>query len=285
MNILNIALILIAAGVVVAVLVRWFEKQIVFFPSRYPEGYWEPRALGLPVEDIFLTSGDLQLHGWYVPHPRAAGQILMCHGNAGNVTDRLELLQMLHAHVPANVFIFDYRGFGRSNGSPSENGVYEDAVAAFDWLKNADPELPIIVHGHSLGSAVAIDLATKRKAVAGLILESPFTNAKDMARRMFGGLPMHWFASMRWASDEKIATLHLPKLFLHGGKDLTIPLRLGEKLYQSAASPKEFVTIPNGDHNNLYLADSGTYFGSINRFMETCVEKIAATTHTNPQEP
>jgi len=285
MNLLNIALTLIAAGAAMALLVRWFEKQLVFFPSRYPEGYWEPRALGLQVEDIFFAAGDLELHGWYLPHPSAVGQILMCHGNAGNVSDRLELLHTLHAHVPANIFIFDYRGFGRSNGSPSETGVYEDAVAAFDWLNNADPDLPIIVHGHSLGSAVAIDLATKRDAVAGLILESPFTNAQDMARLMFGGLPMHWFASMRWASDEKIANLHMPKLFLHGGKDSTIPLRIGETLYHNAPAPKEFITIPHGDHNNLYLADTGTYFGSIKRFLEACSGKIAAAATATPREP
>lgn len=276
MQILNGMLFICAVVVVFALLVRWFEKQIVFHPSRYPEGYWQPKNFGLRPQDIyFKVGGNLQLHGWFLPHPHANGQILMCHGNAGNVSDRLELLSMLHQRVAAHVFIFDYRGFGRSEGTPSESGVYEDAAAAFDRLQSALPHLPVIVHGHSLGSAVAIELATRRSAVAGLILESSFTNARDMARLMFGPVPVQWLTSMRWASDEKIVNLPMPKLFLHGGRDTTVPQDLGEKLFRIAPSPKEFVTLAHADHNNLYIADSERYFGAINRFIVRCAEDRA----------
>jgi len=265
-------LLLVVGGLVVALLlVRVFERHMVFYPSRYPEGYWQPQSLGLAVRDVFFKAGNqLQLHGWLIPHPNARAQLLMCHGNAGNISDRLELLQILHSRIAANLFIFDYRGYGRSQGEPDERGVYDDAVAAFDWLQASATDLPVIVHGHSLGSAVAVELATRRSAVAGLILESPFTNARDMARLIFGRLPVHLLSSMRWASDEKIAQLHMPKLFLHGGADHTVPLRLGRQLFDRATAPKEFVAMPFGDHNNLYLIDSEQYFGAIQRLLEQC---------------
>lgn len=283
MHVINGLLFFFAAVVMFMLLVRWLEKQVVFYPSRYPEGYWQPEVFGLHPQDIYFSAdGKLQLHGWYFLHPQARGQILMCHGNAGNLSDRLELLRMLHERVAANIFIFDYRGYGRSDGAPSETGVYDDAVAAFDWLQSRAPQLPLVVHGHSLGSAVAIDLATRRPAVAGLILESPFTNARDMARLMFGTLPAHWLTSMRWASDTKIIGLRMPKLFLHGGNDTTVPLRLGQQLFQVAPPPKEFVAISHADHNNLYVADSDQYFGAISRLLNHCVEESAAQKSVAP---
>jgi len=286
MPVLNGLLYVFASAAILFLLVRWFEKQIVFYPSRYPEGHWQPETFGLRTQDIYFSSDQkLRLHGWYVLHPQARGQILMCHGNAGNVSDRLELLQMLHESVPANIFIFDYRGFGRSDGNPSEDGVYEDATAAFDWLRNAVTHLPIVVHGHSLGSAVAVELATRRPAVAGLILESSFTSARDMAQLMFWKLPVHWFTSMRWSSDEKIADLHMPKLFLHGGQDVTVPMHLGKKLFESAPEPKEFVAITQADHNNLYVADSETYFGAISRLLERCAQESNIKNPITPQHP
>ncbi len=263
--------VLVASVLIFFLLVRWLEKQIVFHPSRYPEGLWQPEVFGVQARDVtFQTTGNLQLHGWYISHPEARGQILMCHGNAGNVGDRLELLSLLHERVPAHLFIFDYRGYGRSDGRPSEKGVYEDAVAAFDWLQRETPDLPIMVHGHSLGAAVAVDLATRRP-VDGLLLESPFSNAKDMARLMFGKLPMHWLSSMQWANDVKIKDLRMPKIFLHGSQDVTIPIDLGKKLFHSAPSPKEFVAIDGADHNNLYVADDQAYFSAFSRLLDQSI--------------
>lgn len=272
MQILYTTIVVVVAVVFFAVLIRWVEKHIVFFPSRFPEGNWNPQSVGVEVREVFFSAGNLPLHGWHLTHPRPVAQILMCHGNAGNIAGRLDLLQSMQAHLAADIFIFDYRGFGRSGGAPTEDGVYEDAIAAFDWLRNAAPDLPVIVHGHSLGTAVAVELATRRRDVEGLILESPFTSGRDMARQMFGALPMHWIASMRWASDEKIADLHMPKLFLHGDRDTTVPLSLGQALYESAPPPKEIVIIPQAGHNDLYLVDSERYFGAISRFLEECAQ-------------
>lgn len=273
MPVLNTLLFLVAVAFMFALLLRWAEKQMVFYPSRYPEGHWQPEAFGLEPQDVYFeVDGKLLLHGWYVVHPQARTRILMCHGNAGNLSDRLELLRMWHERVAANILIFDYRGYGRSQGSPSERGLYADAVAALEMLRQQGPQLPVLVHGHSLGAAVAIDLATRRP-VDGLIVESPFTNARDMARLLFGRFPVHYLATMRWASDEKIIGLGMPKLFLHGANDTTVPLRLGQQLFEIAPQPKELVVVAHGDHNNLYLSDSNRYFGAINSLLNQTAEK------------
>jgi hypothetical protein len=271
---LRFAVIILLALLLLVLLVRRFERQMVFFPSQYPAGF-NPieTAARLNISEAWFSAADgVKLHGWFVPHPAPMATLLMCHGNAGNVSDRYEWLEMLHQRVPANIFIFDYRGFGRSAGEPTEEGCYRDAGAALNWLAQRGNKLPIIVHGHSLGSAVAVELAQRRPdQIAGLILESPFTNAADMARLMFGPIPAHWLTGMKWASDEKIATVAIPKLFLHGEHDSIIPLRLGKKLFATAAPPKEFVVLPDADHNDTFVVGGELYYQKIHAFVAHCV--------------
>jgi hypothetical protein len=259
------------AIIVIFLLVRLFERQLVFFPSKYPAGYWNPQKLGLEVTDVWFVAEDgVKLHGWLAPHVQPIAALLMCHGNAGNVSDRWEWLAGLHAQVPADLFIFDYRGYGRSEGSPTEEGCYLDAVAAFHWLAKEKTGLPIFVHGHSLGSAVAVELARRMPegALAGMILESGFTNATDMARLMFGPIPLHWLSSMKWESDKKIGTITIPKLFLHGKDDRVIPLELGQKLFVASAPPKGFVVLRATDHNDTFIAGGDAYYHAIRNFVE-----------------
>jgi len=252
---------------VVGVMLRLLERRLVFFPSKYPAGYWPPRALGLPAEDVWLSTSDgLTLHAWFVAHDSAVANLLLAHGNAGNLSDRTEWLARLHQSIPANLLMFDYRGYGRSTGSPSEEGCYRDAEAAYDWLAGKHPGLPIIAHGHSLGGAVAIELACRR-SVRGLIIESSFTSARDMAKLMFGPLPLHWLSSMKWASDQKVARLAIPKLFLHGDRDHVIPYALGQQLFERAAPPKQFVTLAGADHNDTFVAGGARYYQAIRDFV------------------
>lgn len=270
---LRFAVLLFLVLLVALLLVRKFERQLVFFPSKYPAGFGRIEAVGrLNISEVWFSTKDgVKLHGWFVPHPQPIAMLLMCHGNAGNVSDRYEWLEMLHQHVPANLFIFDYRGFGRSESEPTEEGCYQDAEAAFHWLVYKENKLPIILHGHSLGSAVAVDLAQRvPDQVAGLILESAFTNGTDMARLMFGPIPVHWLTTMKWASDEKITAITMPKLFLHGEHDSIIPLRLGKKLFDAAAPPKEFVVLPEADHNDTFVAGGESYYQKICAFVEQC---------------
>jgi len=271
---LRFALVILFALLLIVLLVRRFERQMVFFPSKYPTGFSRiETAVRLNISEVWFNAEDgVNLHGWFVPHTAPIATLLMCHGNAGNVSDRYEWLEMLHQRVPVNLFIFDYRGFGRSEGEPTEDGCYLDAAAALHWLEQQKNNLPIIVHGHSLGSAVAIDLAQRAPdQVAGLILESAFTNAADMADLMFGPIPVHWLTSMKWASDEKIAAITIPKLFIHGEHDSIIPLRLGKKLFAAAAPPKEFVVLPGVDHNDTFVAGGERYYQNLHAFVERCV--------------
>ncbi len=248
-------------------LLRLFEKNFVFFPSPYPAGFWQPAQLGLAIEDIWLTTSDgLKIHGWFVPHDSARANLIMAHGNGGNLSHRVEWLALLREHVPANLFMFDYRGYGRSAGAASEEGCYRDAEAAYDWLRQKFPHLPIMAHGHSLGGAVVIELACRRK-LQGLIVESSFPHARDMARLMFGPVPVYWLASMKWASRDKVAKLEIPKLFLHGDRDHVIPYQLGQELFKHAAAPKQFVTLAGADHNDTYLASGDRYFQAIRDFV------------------
>jgi hypothetical protein len=274
---LRLVIVGIVVVLLVILLVRLFERQMVFFPSKYPAGFRQLQSSKLKIEDVWFIAADgVKLHGWLVPHAQPLAVLLMCHGNAGNVSDRYEWLEMLHAQVPANLFIFDYRGFGRSEGSPTEEGCYLDAVAAFNWLAAQKPELPIIAHGHSLGSAVAVELTHRLsdRALAGLVLESAFTNATDMAKLMFGPIPVYWLTSMKWASDEKVGVITIPKLFLHGEHDSSIPLRLGQKLFDAAASPKEFVVLSRADHNDTFVAGGDEYYRVIRDFVMRCVLEV-----------
>jgi hypothetical protein len=271
---LRLVLVILLAFLLAGLLVRLFERQMVFFPSQYPAGFRRIESADrLNISDAWFNAEDgVKLHGWFVPHAQPVATLLMCQGNAGNVSDRYEWLEMLHQQVPANIFIFDYRGYGRSEGEPTEDGCYLDAAAALHWLEQQKNNLPIIVHGHSLGSAVAVDLAQRvPDQIAGLILESAFTNAADMARLMFGPISLHWLTSMKWASDTKIATVAIPKLFFHSEHDSIIPLRLGKKLFAAATPPKEFVVLPNADHNDTFVAGGAPYYRKIHTFVEHCV--------------
>lgn len=273
MTMLRIVLAIFLIAIIALLLMRRFEKQMVFFPSKYPTGFNRIKAAErLSIAEAWFVAADrVKLHGWFVPHAEPIATLLMCHGNAGNISDRYEWLEMLHQRVPANLFMFDYRGFGRSEGEPDEDGCYRDAEAALSWLAQQKGQLPIIIHGHSLGSAVAIDLVQRRSnQIAGLVLESAFTNAADMARLMFGPIPTHWLTSMKWASDEKLAHITAPKLFLHGEHDSIIPLRLGQKLFAAAALPKEFVVLSQAGHNDTFIAGGDEYYQAIRQFIEYC---------------
>lgn len=260
-------------AVIVLVLLRLFERHLVFFPSKMSgHDAPAPRMFGMRVEEVWLqTSDGVALHGWYVSHDSAIASLLMAHGNAGNVSDRAHWLARLHEQVPVHLFMFDYRGFGRSAGSPSEGGCYRDAEAAYDWLKKKTPHAPIIAHGHSLGGAVVIELALRRP-LAGLIIESSFTHARDMARLMFGPLPVHWLASMKWASVDKVPRLTMPKLFIHGEADNVIPFALGRKLYESAAPPKQFLALAGVDHNDTFVNGGEKYYAGIRDFIASCLK-------------
>lgn len=254
--------------VLFVVLLVGCENKIIYHPAKFPVGQWDTSRIPLPIQEIWFEAKDgVKLHGWYVPHEEAEASFLFFHGNAGNLSHRTENVFFLH-HLKLNVFIFDYRGYGKSEGDPDEKGIRLDAQAAYDTLM-AQPGVSarsLILFGRSLGGAFAAYIASQNP-VAGLILESSFTNAKDMADRMFPILPVGWFLSSELDALSSVAHLSVPKLFLHGTADSIIPYTLGRELYQGAAEPKEFYNIAGAGHNDTIRVGGSDYFDKIKEFI------------------
>jgi len=249
------------------VLLAGCENAIIYQPIKYPQGLWDTSQMPLPIKDVwFKAEDDVKLHGWYIPSEEAVGTLLFFHGNAGNITHRLENIFFLH-HLKLNVFIFDYRGFGRSEGDPDEEGIQLDSQAAYDTvLTQPGVSLPsLFIFGRSLGGAFAAYTASRNPA-AGLILESTFTNAVDMADKMLPIIP-GWFISSELNTLGHVENLKIPKLFIHGTRDTLIPFTMGRELYKGAADPKEFYSIVGAGHNNTWNVGGKEYFDTIQAFI------------------
>lgn len=231
-----------------------------------------PREVGLIYENAWLTAEDgVRLHGWFVPAAAAAGAaptLLWFHGNAGNIDDRLETLALLHQRLGMSILLFDYRGYGQSAGSPSEEGLYRDARAALAYLRRHPRVRPewIVYLGQSLGSALAVELAT-REVPHGLILEAPFASVRAMGKTLFPFLPVSLLVGDQFNSLERISHVQAPLLILHGDRDEVVPFAQGEALFRAANEPKTFLRIPGGGHNDLPLAGGAAYLEGWERFL------------------
>jgi hypothetical protein len=247
------------------------DQLFVYHPHPWVEKDWA-RQSGLPLEDAWFQSDDgTKLFGWYVPAAASSPVLLWCHGNAGNVIHRLENLAELH-RIGLSVFIFDYRGYGRSEGKPSEEGLYRDALAAYDYLTRTRGVRPerLVLFGRSLGASVVGDLAGKKPA-AGLILESPFPSIAAMAREHYAGLPMHWLLSGRFPLEERLKQVAMPVLVIHGDRDEIVPIELGRQVFAAAREPKAFYVIEGADHNDTYHVGGRVYFQRLARFIAEVV--------------
>jgi len=256
---------LVVGYLAILVLMMFLEESMIFFPARYPDGDWHPP--GLLFEDAWFQAADgTRLHGWYVPHENPRATILFAHGNAGNLSHRADLLQILHDRVGASVLIFDYRGYGRSEGKPNEKGVLMDARAARRWLAEREKiaETDVVLLGRSLGAAVAVDLAASDGA-RGLVLEGAFTSAPDVGAHLYPWLPVRWLMRTRLDSAAKIRRYHGPLLMAHGDADTIIPTRFGRKLYEAANEPKRWLEFPGLDHND---PQPSWYWDELVRFLE-----------------
>ncbi len=226
-----------------------------------------PDAINLSFEDVYIETEDrIKINGWFILFDNAKYTVLFLHGNAGNISHRLEKIQIFH-DLGLNLFIIDYRGYGRSQGRPSENGIYLDAKAAYDYLLNQRKIKPeqIILYGESLGTACAINLASQVK-IGGLITEGAFSKAKDMARHIFPLLPSFLFAN-KFDNLTKIKKVKAAKLFLHSRNDEIVPFKFSEKLYDAAAEPK-FLREIRGGHNTAFLDSAPLYSSLIAEFIK-----------------
>lgn len=229
------------------------ETKILYYPVKGMTG--NPGTVNLVYEDINLRTSDGQIiNGWFVPNKASKKVILYFHGNGGNISYRLDRIAFLH-RLPVNIFIIDYRGFGRSQGTPSENGLYLDAKAAYDFLINQKKYQPdqIIIFGRSLGGAVAADLAGKEMASA-LILVSTFTSVKDLAVRTspLWRWPIVWIRS-EFNAFAKIDKIGIPIYFIHSRQDEVIPYQMSVALYNNARQPKKLLLEDSGGHNDFIV--------------------------------
>ena len=240
-----------------------FVDQFVYFPMRYPDGDWETqRRAG--AEDVWLTSKDgVQLNAWYFPQREAKYITLFLHGNAGNVTHRVDHAEAVKQAGSA-VVVLDYRGYGKSQGRPTERGLYEDADAAYDELtRRGYASNQIILHGESLGTAVATELASRRKCAA-LILESPLASLSRMAGQVVpivGPVLAHGFNT-----ESRIAKIHVPLLIIHGDADDVVPFSQGRTVFERANQPKTFWGVSHARHNDLLYVAGHEYVPRLRAF-------------------
>jgi fermentation-respiration switch protein FrsA (DUF1100 family) len=246
--------------------VPW-EASLIYFPSRPIEA--TPPDFDLPFTDVRLTAEDgVRIHGWLLPAPDAQRTVLFAHGNAGNISHRLDRAREMRSRLGAEVFLFDYRGYGLSEGSPDEAGTYADARAAHRYLTEARGLSPerLVLFGESLGSAVVLDLALSCGAGA-LVLESAFTSIADMARVVLPFLPLRPLLRTRYDNLAKIGGLKVPLLVLHGDRDEVVPFAQGRRLFEAAPEPKRFFAIPGAGHNDTYLRGGEAYWEVLGEFL------------------
>lgn len=260
-----LAAVLVLIYLVALAALYFFQDRLLYFPTR--EVRETPELIGLVFDEATLRTDDgVSLNGWFVPADSATATILFCHGNAGNIGDRLESIAQFH-RMGLAVFIFDYRGYGQSAGRASEKGTYRDAEAAWNYLTNEkgiDPKT-IVIFGRSLGGAIATWLATQHRPGA-LIVESSFTSVPDIAARHYPYLPVRLLSRFQYNSKENIARVTAPVMIAHSPDDNLVPYRHGEVLFAAANEPKEFLKL-SGSHNEGFLQSAQLYENSLSAFI------------------
>jgi uncharacterized protein len=252
------------AYLVILLIMMYLEDSLIFIPSKFPEGNWAPWRLA--VEDANFTAADgAKIHGWYLARENPRAVVLLCHGNGGNITHRAEIMRTLHDRVGISVLMFDYRGYGKSEGRPNEAGVLADARAARAWLaQKADvPENRIVLMGESLGGAVAVDLAAD--GCRALVLEDTFSSAPDVAAIHYPWIPVRLLMRTQFNSVAKIGSFHGPLFQSHGDRDELVPIALARRLFEAANEPKEFLLLPGKGHNNGRSLD---YYDKLGKWLE-----------------
>ena len=264
----------VAGPLLIAIVVlapQFVAARSVYFPTHHPEGFWNLQA-ELGATDVWLDLADhVRIHGWFVACPGSHLTTLFLHGNAANITYRGERFREITA-AGSSILMIDYRGYGKSTGRPSENGLYADAQAAYDYLLKTRRPQEILVHGESLGTAVAVDLASRHQC-GGVVLEAAFTAASDVAGTVLpviGPLLIRSFDSRR-----KITRVQAPILFIHGSADRTIPIKLGRALFDAAPEPKSFWTVPGADHNDIVERAGPEYRRRLTSFYESLAGRLS----------
>ena len=243
----------------------WLFQGRLLYQTGMSGHVGTPGSAGMAYESVTLNTEDgLALDAWWIPAEDARASLLFFHGNAGNISHRLRSLEQFH-QLGLSVLILDYRGYGRSEGRPSESGTALDARAAWQWLQSREPDLPRILFGRSLGAAVAAELATEVPADA-VILESVFRSVPELAQRLYPIFPARWLARFEYPVVEQVRQIAAPLLVIHSEEDEIIPFSEGEAVFAAANEPKQFLRIRGGHNTGFvlsetdYLAGSDTFF-------------------------
>lgn len=247
------------------IFIRFLEYKSLYYPFKHIE--MTPEDIGINYEDVsILTEDGVKIAGWFIPSQSPRATFLLAHGNGGNISHRLENIRIFNK-LNINTFIFDYRGYGGSNGSPSENGLYLDVKAAYNYLLNNKniAAKQIIGYGESLGGAVVIDLAT-RNELGGLIIESSFTSVRDIGKRIFPFIPGLLYKT-KYDSLSKVLDVSCPILVFHSHGDEVVPYDLGKRLFEAAPEPKQFIDL-RGGHNDAFLISEELFVREINSFLD-----------------
>lgn len=247
---------------------QFLRRTGMFFPDRYPTGRWDVNAwMVTPAEHFFDTPDHVRLHAWWFHAPSPDARVMIWfHGNAGNLTDRAEMAAEL-ASRGVSVFLFDYRGFGRSGGRASESKIFRDALAAHDYVR-AHTRQPIVLYGESIGGPYAAYVAKERRGVRAVILESSFPSLKALANALYAPLPLGWTAPFAMRTTDWLNEAGLPVLVMHGTGDAVIPYALGKQIYDGLRVPKEMLTSHAG-HSEIPRLEAARYYEAVTRFVST----------------
>ena len=248
-----------------------FDRFLAFFPTK--EITNTPDDLGMSFEEVYFPAADgTQLHGWFIPG-RGDDTIVWFHGNAGNISNRVYNIMLMNAHLGANLFIFDYRGYGLSEGRPSERGVYSDGEGALEYLRSRDDidHDRLVLFGRSLGGCVVAELAMQHRAKA-VIIESSFTSVDAMSRHtrpvLSRFIPTRLLVRSRFDSISKMPHIHSPLMIVHGDKDITVPIHMGRELFDAANEPKRFYEIKGATHDDTHMVGGKPYFTALREFID-----------------
>jgi fermentation-respiration switch protein FrsA (DUF1100 family) len=244
------ARVVLILSVTLVILIMVLERRFIFFPTR--EMAETPAG---PFEDASFEAIDgTRLHGWWLPAENSSQALIVSHGNAGNIGRRVEAGEFLRRELAVNVLMYDYRGYGQSQGDPTEEGTYSDIRGAYRYVRSRGFEpSAIIVMGQSLGTAVTVDLAAN-ETVGGVLLEAPFTSIPAMARELYWPLPIAWLLSTKYDSLSKITRIKAPVAIIHATRDAIVPYAFGRELYEAAKPPKEFFEVRANVHEGSLMA-------------------------------
>lgn len=256
----NLLITILVAYLGLVLLVYLAQSRLIYFPEPGREIVSTPDQIGLAYEAVkIVTASNETLHAWYVPAPEAKATILFFHGNAGNISHRMDYLPMFH-RLGYNTLIFDYQGYGQSSGSPSELGTYQDAIATWQFLTEEKKIAPaeIVLFGESLGGAIAAWLAAQKNPGL-LVLASAFTSVPDMAEKIYPFLPVRLISRFNYNTLESLQSINSPVFVAHSPQDEVVPFEHGQNLFQAAAEPKQFLELQGG-HNNgfIFMRESWT---------------------------